>query len=123
MRETPQFPDNFRLYLEANGYREDNFGTSWTSFRKDDIRLFVKADTIEVFRQPADNQRKPMESLTAFRGWPLLSEFTFVLLMHAMNVVPLRSFVQKVKQEFGEDAASIESLFRHFKTELLPESY
>lgn len=123
MKEKSLFPESFSVYLEANGWRREDIWSTWTSFRRNDMRLYVKDDWIEVFILTDDNPRRPGRLLCSFRGWQVLNDFTFMLLMHTMNVVSIKQFTQKVRREFGPQAASMEELLLHFKTELLPEAY
>ncbi|HET6255812.1 MAG TPA: hypothetical protein VFE32_17175 [Puia sp.] len=123
MRTTPQFPPDFVRYLESHGWRQEDTGSSWISFRRNDMRVFVKGDVIDVFIQTDDNPRRPLELLCAFHGWPILNEFTFMLQMHVMNVVSLKQFVRKAKREFADEAMTIDKILEHFGVEHLPEAY
>jgi hypothetical protein len=124
MRETPVFPDDFSDYLLANGWERQAVQSSWISFHRNDCRLIVKGDTLDLMIWNDDAPGKPSWSLLfSFTGWSMLNTFTWMLLLHVINVVPIKQFLKRVKQEYSQCTAPVEQFLEHFQVDKLPTAY
>jgi hypothetical protein len=116
MRTIPLFPDEFTDYLLANGWDRQDGNCEWITFWTKDRLLIIKGDAIDLMDWNGDATGRPCWKLTAsYTGWSALTVFTWMLLLHCMDIVPFKHFVSRVKRDLPPGALLAEQLLQHFR--------
>lgn len=125
MKHAIFFTAEYSDYLVANGYsRED--GQKGIHFTKADVKMIVRYDTVDVFVHHLEEPGQRCAEWSfykSFTGLSMLNQFSFFMLMHVLEVVPLQQFIKRARNEgmSVEDLGA--ALMKHFRVNEVPAAY
>lgn len=123
MKRNPLIDPMFIDYLEAQGYpgswSDDK--SMWTGIARDKA-VQIKDDTITFFTycEGEDDRAPEFSRYGQVVGLSQFDFFKFQLICHCFDVVPIKSFLQKVRQQ---EPDLMEDLFKHFTPSELVSNY